>query len=402
MMNAFIVALATLAAPAQDPVGETLLLRAAKVYTADAAGMINHGAVLIRDGKIVAVGRAADVQVPAGARIEDLGQVWLVPGLVEPHCHVAGSLRDLNDGVFLANPELETHQVVEPQNLYMKDATAAGVTTALLIPGSGNNVSGFGTVVKTAGDTVADVVVRAPGSLKVAQAGNPERYSWGIGRALMNWNTRDTLAKGLAWAEAYRAGDAAWNPVYANFLGLADGSVPTSVHTQIYQVVLMTITMQARDLGLKAFVDHGTFDAWRLGALAVEHDVPLMLGPRNIYFDRANSQIQGVAWGWLHSSGGEAMVGYNTDSPVLPEEELPFQAALGVRFGAGTNEDALRGMTAHAARALRIEEVAGKLAPGLDADLVAWTGDPLDPRSHVLKTWIRGAVVYDAAQGRRY
>lgn len=402
MMSVFLVALATLAAPAQDPAGETLLLRAAKVYTADAAGMINHGAVLIRDGKIIAVGRAAEVQAPAGARIEDLGQVWLVPGLVEPHCHVAGSLRDLNDGVFLANPELETHQVVEPQNLYMKDATAAGVTTALLIPGSGNNVSGFGTVVKTAGDTVADVVVRAPGSLKVAQAGNPERYSWGIGRALMNWNTRDTLTKGLAWAEAYRAGEAAWNPVYANFLGLEDGSVPTSVHTQIYQVVLMTITMQARDLGLKAFVDHGTFDAWRLGALAVEHDVPLMLGPRNIYFDRASSQIQGVAWGWLHSSGGEAMVGYNTDSPVLPEEELPFQAALGVRFGAGTNEDALRGMTAHAARALRIEEVAGKLAPGLDADLAAWTGDPLDPRSHVLKTWIRGAVVYDAAQGRRY
>ena len=246
------------------------------------------------------------------------------------------------------------------------------------------------------------MVVRAPGSLKVAQAGNPERYSWGIGRALMNWNTRDTLTKGLTWAKAYRAGEAEWDPKYANFLGLADGSVPTSVHTQIYQVVLMTITMQARDLGLKAFVDHGTFDAWRLGALAVEHDVPLMLGPRNIYFDRANSQIQGVAWGWLHSSGGEAMVGYNTDSPVLPEEELPFQAALGVRFGAGTNEDALRGMTAHAARALRIEETAGKLAPGLDADLAAWTGDPLDPRSHVLKTWIRGEVVYDASQGRRY
>jgi imidazolonepropionase-like amidohydrolase len=400
MMSLFTLVLLA-AAPAQEA-GATLLLRAAKVYTADAAGMIDNGAVLIRGGKVLAVGRAAEVAPPAGARVEDLGMVWLVPGLIEPHCHVAGSLSDLNDGVFLANPELETTQVVEPQNPYMQDATAAGITCALLIPGSGNNMAGFGTIVKTAGDTVEEVIVRAPGSLKVAQAGNPERYSWGVGRALMNWNTRDALSKGLAWAEAYRAGKAEWDPVYANFLGLADGSVPTSVHTQIYQVVLATITMQARDLGLKTFVDHGTFDAWHLGPLAVEYEVPLMVGPRNVYFDRANSQFQGVAWGWLHSSGGAAKVGYNTDSPVLPEEELPYQAALGVRLGAGTNEDALRGMTAHAAEALRIADIAGRLAPGLDADLAAWTGDPLDPRSRVLKTWIRGEVVYDAAVERRY
>lgn len=399
-----ILALALLAAP-QQAAGETLLLRAAKVYTADAAGMIDNGAVLVRDGKIVAVGRAAEIAAPAGARVEDLGMVWLVPGLIEPHCHVAGSLRDLNDGVFLANPELETTQVVEPQTPYMQDATAAGVTTALLIPGSGNNMAGFGTIVKTAGDTVEEVIVRAPGSLKVAQAGNPERYSWGIGRALMNWNTRDALTKGLAWAEAHRQGKAGWDPVYANFAGLADGSVPTSVHTQIYQVVLMTLTMQKRDLGLQAFVDHGTFDAYLLGPLAADLDVPLMLGPRNVYFDRATSRIVGVAAGWketAEAAGKQVRIGYNTDSPVLVEEELPFQAALGVRHGAGTNEDALRGMTAHAAEALRIQEVSGRLVPGLDADLAVWTGDPLDPRSVVLKTWIRGKLVYDAAVERRY
>ncbi len=394
--------LLTLAA-AQQPAGETLLLRAAKVYTADAAGMINHGAVVVREGKIVAVGRAADVKVPAGARVVELGQVWLVPGLIEPHCHVAGSLRDLNDGVFLANPELETHQVVEPQNPYMEDALAAGVTTALLIPGSGNNISGFGMLVKASGDTVDEVVVRGPGSLKVAQAGNPERYSWGVGRALMNWNTRDTLSKGLAWAKAYREGLVEWDPVYANFVGLENGTVPVSVHTQIYQVVLTTLTMLKRDLNMKPFVDHGTFDAWQLGPLAVELDVPLMLGPRNVYFDRATARFQGVAAGYYETSGGKGIIGYNTDSPVLPEEELPYQAALGVRLGAGTNEDGLRGMTANAAKALLIEDLAGRLVPGLDADFAVWTGDPLDPRSHVLQTYIRGNLVYDAARdGRRY
>jgi imidazolonepropionase-like amidohydrolase len=393
------IVLALLAtAAAQD--GETVVYRAAKVYTADALGMINHGALVVRNGKVVAAGPAREIVVPSGARVEDLGMVWLVPGLVEPHCHVAGSLNDLNDGVFLANPELSTHSVVQPNNPYIRDARAGGVTTALLIPGSGNNVSGFGTLVKTAGDTVEEVVVRSPGSLKVAQAGNPERYSWGVGRALMNWNTRDTLRKGKAWAAAYREGAVEFNPRFENFQELGH-TVPISVHTQIYQVVLMTITMLGRDLQLKPFVDHGEFDAWHLGPLAVEYGVPLMIGPRTIHFDRRDAHIQGLAAGWMETPG--TVVGYNTDSPVLPEEELSYQAALGVRYGAGSNEDALKGMTANASKALLIEDVAGRLAPGLDADFVAWTGDPLDPRNHVLKTWIRGELVYDAARdGRRY
>lgn len=390
----------TWTAAAQE--AETVVYRAAKLYTADAAGMINHGALVVRGGKIVAVGPAREIGVPAGARVEELGAVWLVPGLLEPHCHTAGSLRDLNDGVYLSNPELNTLPVVEPNNRFLQDARAAGVTTALLIPGSGNNMSGFGTLVKTAGDTVAEMVMRFPGSLKVAQAGNPERYSWGIGRALMNWNTRDTLEKGKAWAAAYREGAAPFDPKYENFQELGR-SVPISVHTQIYQVVLMTITMLGRDLQLKPFVDHGEFEAWTLGPLAVQYGVPLMIGPRNIHFDRRDSHVQGLAAGWRDTGGPETIVGYNTDSPVVPQEELPYQAALGVRYGAGTNEDGLRGMTANAAKALLVEDQVGRLAPGLAADFAAWTGDPLDPRSHVLKTWIAGELVYcKERDGRRY
>lgn len=376
-----------------------LVFTAAKVYTADEAGMINNGLVVVQDGKVVWVGRESEVTIEDGVEVIDLGQVWLVPGLIEPHNHVAGSLGDLNDNVFLTNPENRTECVLEPRNPLLLDAVAGGVTTALLIPGSGSNMGGFGMVVKTSSKTVEDMIVRNPGSLKVAQAGNPERYSFGVGRALMNWNTRNTLREGLRWAEDFRNGDVAYDPKYHGFSGLEDHTVPVSVHTQAFQVVMQTLVMQVQELGLKSFVDHGTFDGFRNAPLAMELGVPVMNGPRQFWFDRASSRIVGCAAGWATVDG--LVLGYNTDAPVIPQEELPLQAAMGVRLGAGSTEDALKGLTAHAATAILIDDICGRIAPGLDADLVAWTGDPVDPRSSVLKVWVRGEKVYDVEQDQR-
>jgi imidazolonepropionase-like amidohydrolase len=395
MMLATLLSFA-LQAPAANDIH---VYKAAKVYTADEAGMLNNAMVVVVDGKIEWVGRSADAAIDPDVPVTDLGQVWLVPGLIEPHNHIAGSLRDLNDTVFLTNPELHTAEVLEPMNPYLQDAVAGGITSALFIPGSGSNMGGFGMLVKTSGKTVEEMTVRSPGSLKIAQAGNPERYSFGVGRAVMNWNTRDTLTKGLAWAKAYEEGTAEWDPAFADFLGLKNGTVPVSVHTQIYQVVLMTLTMQVQEMGLKSFVDHGTFDGFKNAALAAELGVPVMNGPRQFWFDRSTSQIIGCAAGWSTAEG--LILGYNTDAPVIPQEELPFQAAMGVHYGAGDGESALKGMTANAAKALLMEDVAGRLVRGLDADFVAWSGDPVDPRSHVLQVWVRGEKVYDIDENER-
>lgn len=388
--------------PQEDPY---VVLKAAKVFTAAEQDMINNGAVVVQGTKIVAVGRAADILADerfADAKVKDLGNHWLCPGAVEAHNHIAGSLRDLNDNVYLTNPGQQTYEVLEPNNPNLKDSIAGGITSALLIPGSGSNMGGFGMLVKTAGDTVDEMVVRSPGSLKVAQAGNPERYGFGVGRAMMNWNTRDTLSKGIQWVHDYRAGKVPFDPKFQNFEGLVDKTVPVSVHTQIYQVVMQTILMQKRDLGLDAFVDHGTFDGFKTGALAVEYDVPVMNGPRQFWFDRSTAQIIGNAAGWYEHVKDGLLLGYNTDAPVIPQEELPYQAAMGVRLGAGDSRDGLLGITRHPAIALKMDDIAGSLREGLDADLVLWTGNPIDPRSHVKKVWVRGELVYTAKEGRRF
>ncbi len=377
------------------------LFSAAKVFTATEEGVIDGGIVAVAEGKIVWVGKAVDSPYTSNHPVENLGNVWLVPGLHEPHCHVAGSLGDLNDNVGLTNPGLDAYSTLDPWNPLLRDAVAGGVTTALLIPGSGSNMGGFGSLVKTSAKTVAEMVVRDPGSLKVAQAGNPERWGYRVGRALMNWNTRRTLQLGLEHARAIKTEAVEADPRWRNFPGLESGEVPVSVHTQIYQVVLQTLTMLKRDLGLQAFVDHGTFDGYKTGFLAAELGVPVMNGPRQVWHDRSRNRIQGCAAGWAEAEG--LLLGYNTDAPVIPQEELPFQAAMGVRYGAGNDVSALEGMTANAAQALLCEDISGSLRPGLDADLVAWTGSPVDPRSWVQKAWVRGELVYDAEKdGRRF
>ena len=146
-------------APAQEP-EPMVVLKAAKVFTAAEQDMINNGAVVVQGKNIVAVGRAVEILADdrfEGAKVIDLGRNWLCPGAVEAHNHVAGSLRDLNDNVYLTNPGQQTHEVLEPENPYLLDSVAGGITSALFIPGSGSNMGGFGMLVKTAGETVEEM-----------------------------------------------------------------------------------------------------------------------------------------------------------------------------------------------------------------------------------------------------
>lgn len=387
---------------------DTFAVKAAKVFTASDRGTIDRGMVWVVDGKIHQVGKASEMELPQDLEVIDLGNLWLVPGMHEPHSHVGAGRWDLHDYSFLTNPDLRTLDVLEPDHPALPTAVAGGVTSQLVISGSGNNMSGFGAIMKTANPTqplsVDEILVRSPGTLKIAQAGNPER--WGTlrpGRAMQNWNTRGTLMRSLKWARDYKAGKADFDPTYENFLYLEDGSIPVSVHTQIYQVVLMTITMQKRDLGLNVFIDHGTFDGYKNADLAAEYQVPVMNGPRQFWFDRSTSRVEGCAANWSKAVDKGLLLGYNTDSPNVPQEELFYQATMGVRLGHDDPEGALKGVTSHPAKAMAMDHISGSLEPGLEADFVAWTGFPLDPRSFVKRVWIRGTVVYDAERdGRRF
>jgi len=387
--------------------GDALAVRVGKVVTMDAQNrVLNNAVVLVKDGKFERIGLRDEVEIPEGYRVVDRPNLWLTPGLVDPHNHTAGSLMDLNDMVYLTNPGLRTLETIVPQNELIKEARAGGVTSVLLIPGSGTNMSGFGTIAKTAGDTVDEVVTRAPGSLKIAQAGNPEWYWFGVGRSYMNYNTRQTLEKAKAYHErweAYENGKTTkqpeYDPIFDEFRGLFRGEFPASVHTQIYQVVMTTIDMLQRKLGIKTVLDHSTFDGFKTAPLVLEQDMYTMNGPRQYWFDYSERKMHGNAARWWQ--GGVRKLGINTDAPVVPERELAFQAAMACWYG-WLPYPALRGVTIVPAEALLIDDHVGSVEVGKDADFGLWTGDPIDPRSSCEMTFVGGELAYDAKVKRRF
>ncbi len=133
---------------------------------------IEGGTVLVADGRIVAVGPEADVDIPDDAEIVDAAGTWVLPGFVESHGHVgvieaaegwAGI--DVNEMTDPNGARLRALDGINPDDEGFRDALSGGVTTVVVKPGSGNPIGGRTVAVKSWGRTVDDMLVREPVSV---------------------------------------------------------------------------------------------------------------------------------------------------------------------------------------------------------------------------------------------
>ncbi|MBN1417476.1 MAG: amidohydrolase family protein [Planctomycetes bacterium] len=406
-MISFVAAAILAAVPvpgAEEPA--PLAIRAAKILTM-AGPPIEDGAIIISGKKIAAVGPWRETPIPAAARILDARPDWAMPGLVDVHSHAGGI--DWNDMVQPTNAGMHIRDSIVPDSPILRYAIAGGVTTILFLPGSGTNQSGWGVVMKTAGRTAEEMVIREPGVIKIAQAGNPERMGGdlGYGRMGMNWILREELRRGREYSEAWRAyerGERATPPPKSielePFRQIFEEGLPAAVHTQWYQVVLATLRIIADEYGIETLTDHSTFGAWQLAPEAARRkNVRVGNGPRQLWYEPEMGEIIGLAGAWYR--GGVRDVCINTDAPVIPQEELFYQASVSVNMGLPP-EAALRGITIEAAKALKIADRVGSLESGKDADILIVTGDVLDVRTRVERAIVDGRLVYDASRERRF
>jgi imidazolonepropionase-like amidohydrolase len=306
------------------------------------------------------------------------------------------------------NPDLRTLDAVEPDSERLRDARAGGVTTINFIPGSGTNSGGWGTLMKTAGTTLEQVLVRYPGALKIAQLGNPERRGdVGSGRMGMNFLIRAMLDRGRAYAKSWEEFEAgrstakpALDPRMEDFRALFAKRCPVIVHTAHVQGVQASMRILHDEMGLDVIITHGDFLGFKGAEPLAERSMKVNIGPRVYWYDPETGRLHGQAAEWWRR--GTRDLSLCTDAPVVPQEELVTEVAMAVRYGL-PQEHALAAVTIVPARQIGVADRLGSIEAGKDADFSCFPGDPFDLRNGAVRVWVDGRVAYDPAkEGRRF
>ena len=365
------------------------------------------GTVLIAEGKITAV-TGPGVPPPPGAAVVDASGKWVLPGLVDAHTHLGAreegegwAGHDTNELTGPVQAHVRVLDAINPADEGFRDAVAGGVLTAGITPGSGNPVGGQTVAVHCWGRTVDDMVLRSPAGMKSALGENPKRN---LGERRVNPSSRLGVAAAirtaLTDAASYlekqkpapeRERLTAGRDLKLEALGwVLKREIPWRQHCHRADDIATALRL-AREFGYDLVIDHGT-EAYLIADKIAAAGVPVVTGPLLTARSKVELRNRTMANPGLLAAAG-ITVAIATDHPIVPVHLLIVQAALAVREGLDRDE-ALRAVTLTPARIMRVADRVGSLAPGKDADVTIWSGDPLDVMSRVEAAYLGGHEVY--------
>jgi len=391
----------------------------ASVFTGTGT-LIENGTVLVKDGKVEAVG--AGLAVPAGYDTVDARGKWVTPGLIDAHSHLgvyaSPSVPANSDGNEMTNPvtaEVWAEHSVWPQDPGFNTARIGGVTSLLILPGSGNLIGGRGVILRNIpARTVQDMKFPgAPYVLKMACGENPKRVYGAKGRAP---STRMGNVAGYraAWINAqdyqrrwddYRAkiakGEKAEPPkrdlALDTLSGVLRGEILVENHCYRADEMAQMIDI-SKEFGYHVAAFHHAVEAYKIADLLAENHICIATwanwwGGKMEMLDgiEANAALVDAA------KGGCAVI--KSDDPDLIQrlnQEAAEALAAGRAAGLTISEaDAIKWITANPAKAIGIDKQTGSLEPGKRADLVIWDHDPFSIYARTDQVYLDGAVAYD-------
>ena len=358
------------------------------------------GTVLVDDGVLTALG--PNVDIPAEADIIDAGGRWLLPGFIDAHTHLgvheeaegwAGS--DTNELTDPVTAGVRALDAINPADLGFADALSGGVTAININPGSGNPIGGLTVAVHTHGRVVDEMVLRSPSGLKSALGENPKRVygdqkkmpSTRLGTAAVIRKALTDARNRLRKSETEHVDDDLTLDALAMVLRR---QIPWRQHCHRADDIATAVRL-SEEFGYELVIDHGT-EAHLIADLLAARDIPVLIGP--LFTSRSKVELRNRS---LRNPGLLAAAGVTisiiTDHPVVPIQFLVHQATLSVKEGL-PRDTALRALTLNPATVMGVADSIGSLVVGKDADLVLWSGDPLDVMSRAERVFIGGREVY--------
>jgi imidazolonepropionase-like amidohydrolase len=405
---AIAAALAALVAATGARAADALAVIHARAYTLERTEPIEDATILMRGGRIVSV--SAGLAPPAGATVIDAKGRIATPGLFAPATQLGlievDSVPDTNDASVATGPlgaAFDIEYALNPHSSSLALARADGVTRAVSVPGGSASApfAGAGALIRLA--TGKEVLERAHtgifvevGGMSAARAGGSRSAQWIL--------LRNALTEARDYGRAHRTGaprDQLLSHLDAEALQpVLGGRMPLAISAARESDIREAIRL-AGDFGLRVIVVGGA-EAWRVAPLLASHRIPVILDPFDDYpatFDELGARLDNAAL--LQRAGV-------TVAFVTPWVHRSHNAGAAMREAAGLASanglpwiEALKSVTLNPARIWGIEDRCGTLAPGKDADLVIWDGDPLEPTTAPVAVIIDGESVSLATRQSR-
>lgn len=369
---------------------------------------IEDGFVRFAGGKITAVGAMADYVPEPGEAVLDAAGQFVMPGMVDAHCHIGliGDAlgfegNDVNEITNAATPHLRAIDGINPLDRCFSEALAAGVTTVVTLPGSANPIGGQAAAIKTHGRRIDDMIVRAPAAMKFALGENPKRCynarhetpTTRMGTAAVIreqlFRARDYMAKLDRAAADPGAEKPAFDMKCEALVPVLRRQIQAHFHAHRADDIFTAIRI-AKEFDLDYVIVHGT-EGHLVADLIAAEGARVITGPH--FGARSKPEVTNktfTAPGQLVRAGVEVAI--CTDHNVTPLEHLPLCAALAVRSGMD-EEDALRAITCNPARIVNLADRVGALEVGLDADILVLTGSPLELSTRTSAVFVGGEQV---------
>lgn len=371
---------------------------------------IENGCIRIENGRIAEIGKRDEIKIhPADCeQVIEAADGIIMPGLIEAHCHM-GIMEekkgmegdDCNETVNPITPYLRAVDAINTMDAAFDDAVRAGITGAMIGPGSSNVAGGQFAFLKTKGRRVDDLIVKAPAAMKVAFGENPKVNYSGQGKSP---STRMAVA-GMLREELTRASQYARNKKKALdngedfeedfslecWLPVLSREIPLKAHVHRVDDIFTAVRI-AKEFNLKMTLDHCSEGHLIADELAKE-GFPAIVGPD--LASRSKIEVQNMAFktvGELNRAG--LMTAVTTDHPVSLIQSLPLCAGLAVKSGLPL-EEGYKAITIYPAIICGVADRVGSLEVGKDADIAIFSGNPMEVFTETLYTIINGQLVFD-------
>ena len=378
---------------------------------------IPNGTVILRGGKIVAVG--ANVPVPAGAEIVDASGRYVMPGVIDAASHIGIEANDLNEPTDPMTPQnrafesynpFGTFGAGQPAPLRNKEALSGGVTTMYISPADAQLLGGQGAVIKTAGTALDAVLVREPASIDITLGSPPKTAARAANRDPYTRMAESAMLRQLfVKAQEYQRNKAS-NASLPRDLGMeALGrmlrkEIPARIQANNATDIRAALRL-AQEFDLDLVID-GAAGAWEFKDELVARKVPVILGQVSHQYV-SNEEIpdkqdypkpdERLAARLTNAGVPTAMAtfsrAFGTLAPAGTGKWLLIDAAIAAGYGM-TDDQVLKAVTLVPAQILGVANRVGSLEPGKDADVIILDGPPLSVKTWVQRVYVNGELVH--------